>query len=197
MGANEHVTCGWVLDRIDPYIDGDLSGEERGTFEEHVEKCGNCGGELELARQVIGELRSLPGHTCPGRVIERAAGEIARYKPEPRRQRLAGWVGERVAFALRPAVAAMIVVIAAAAVFVLTNDDISPFRSHRTGRQVSQVTDQDLEAAKQEVILAFAYVGEASRKTGYVVRDDVIGERVVAPVLKAVATARDVASEHP
>jgi hypothetical protein len=109
------------------------------------------------------------------------------------------WFGERGLFAPRPMLAAMTTVVVIAAVFLLSRYERFPFEDSprpEPGQSQAKYTEEDLERAKQDVVLAFAYVEKFSRKTGHIVRDDVFGERIVTPVLKAVVTARDAASEQ-
>jgi hypothetical protein len=48
------------------------------------------------------------------------------------------------------------------------------------------LTEKEAELAKLDVMLAFAYLGKYSRRTGEIITKDVIGERVMKPVGKSV-----------
>lgn len=198
MAAKDLGKCVWVLDRIDSYIDGDLTGEELGRFEEHVEECGSCSREMVLAQEIVDELHSLPEHVCPRRVMEEAAGRIEEPSSAPRLGRLRDWFGGRAFLAPRPVLAAMLIVVVVAVVFVLSRNEQSPLGDAPRPEAISQTqyTEEDLEQAKQDVMLALAYVGKFGRKTSHIVRDDVISERVVTPVLKAVVTATDATTKQ-
>ena len=57
--------CVWMQERIDAYLDGDLSPTEVAVADLHLARCLSCAEELRLARQVAGSLRSLPARQCP------------------------------------------------------------------------------------------------------------------------------------
>lgn len=177
--------CRWVQDRMDSYVDGELHGSELSEFEQHADACGSCRSDLALARSVADGLRALPALQCPPRVVDEAA---ARVEPAPKADslmdRLTGWFAGKTAYLPRPAMAAVVVVIVAAVVFVLLQQERFPFED-REGPQLA-VTEQEAELAKLDVMLAFAYLGKYSRKTGDIISNEVIGERVLKPVGKTV-----------
>ena len=177
--------CSWTQDRIDAHVDGELHGDELGAFEDHVEGCETCRRELALARSLVSELRALPSLECPDRVVDEAAARagadttgIARTWRDRLRDRLAA----KPVFVPRPAMAAVLVVIVAATVFVLLQHEQSPFN----GDVTVALTEQEAELAKLDVMLAFAYLGKYSRRTGEIISKDVIGERVMKPVGKSI-----------
>lgn len=174
--------CLWSLDRIDPYLDGELPADESALFERHVAGCPECGEELALARAVIRELRALPAVDCPPQVEINAAAVFE--SPEtggdsgPKRQTVLDWFRGRGVSTLRPAMAVMVVVIALASVFVLTQHEQSPFRD--SGKE--EITPEQVELARLDAMLAFAYLGKYSRRTGEILKEDVINQRVIRPL---------------
>ena len=78
MSSNYKDNCGWTLDRIETYLDEELSPAELDRFQAHVDKCETCADELAFASRVVNELRSLPTHTAPARVMEPVASSPAR-----------------------------------------------------------------------------------------------------------------------
>jgi len=175
--------CSWIRDRIDPYVDGDLSGDELGVFEGHVEACESCRQELALATSLVNELRALPALQCPPRVVDSAEAQAVRVpRTESLRERLQRWIGGTTAYLPKPAMAAVLLVIVAATVFVLSQHEQSPFK----GDEPVALTEKEAELAKLDVMLAFAYLGKYSRRTGEIITKDVIGERVMKPVGKSV-----------
>jgi anti-sigma factor RsiW len=184
MNASGDV-CAWTQDRIDPFVDGELDGEDLAAFEDHLEGCDSCRRELELATAVVGELRSLPALPCPNRVVDEAAARVgadAAGRGRAWRERLRDLLAAKPVFVPRPAMAAVLIVIVAATVFVLSQHEQSPFNG---GGEVT-MTEQEAELAKLDVMLAFAYLGKYSRKTGEIITKDVIGERVMKPVGRSV-----------
>jgi anti-sigma factor RsiW len=171
--------CLWTLDRIDPYLEGDLDSEEIAKVENHLADCEDCREELALARAVVQELRALPALECPPGVVERAAA-LGTSNHESAIHRLLGWFGGRNVFNLRPAMAVMVLVIAAVSVFVLSQHEQSPFHKE------PKYTEQEIELATVDAMLAFAYLGKFSKRTGEILKNDVINDRVIIPLGKTV-----------
>lgn len=188
------MNCEWILERIDPYLDDELSQEETLSFEHHTNTCPACAGELVLARGVLSELRELPTFECPSDVVEKAAvraGVVGTRKAEERyvpTQRpadgwwnISNWFGGRLA-----GLTAMLVVIAAIGLFVLTG---------RSGID-EQYTEAEIEKARQEAMIAFAYVGKYTSRGATVFRDDVMIQRIIPTMRRAIAkSGNEVAQE--
>jgi anti-sigma factor RsiW len=178
--------CLWTLDRIDPYLDGDLAGEEAAIFDRHVADCAECREELAFARAVVRELRILPEVECPSHVERNAVAEYetaAGGDGGSILQSLLDWLRGRGVFTLRPAMAVMVLVIAAVSVFVLTQHRQSPLN----GNGGEELTAEQVEQAKLDTMLAFAYLGKYSRRTGEILKEDVINQRVIKPLGKTIA----------
>ena len=139
-------------------MDGDLAAEEIAKVAGHLADCPDCREELALARAVAQELRTLPALECPPRVVEDAAARLGTVGRKTLVQRLLDWIGGRNVFTLRPAMAVMVLVIAAVSVFVLSQHEQSPFS------RAPEYTDQELELAKLDAMLAFAYLGHDVRQ---------------------------------
>ena len=118
--------CLRAQDQIEIYLDGELDDKERELFEKHVKTCAICSEELSLARVVVHGLRDLPQQECPPRVVDAAAGTIREGAGETPFRRVLDWIAGREVFAFKPAMAAMVVVIAAVSVFVLSRHEFSP-----------------------------------------------------------------------
>jgi hypothetical protein len=84
---------------------------------------------------------------------------------------------------LRPAMLAMILVVVATGVFVLSNRE-------RVAPTSDLYSDAEIEAAAREAMIAFAYVGKYSRRTGRLLRKDVIAERVAPRVAAAMSESQ-------
>jgi anti-sigma factor RsiW len=163
--------CAWVSDRIDPFLDGDLPADERSEFESHLESCTGCRDELTLARTVLNELRGLPAQTCPDRAANIVV-PVPLPDASPTRRWFAGW-------SFRPALAGALAVIVFTALFLVSRMDSG----------TEKTTDADIARARAEVEWTIALVGDVSRKAGRTVKEDVIEDRVVVPMRKAVHSA--------
>jgi anti-sigma factor (TIGR02949 family) len=178
MQSNYENNCGWVLERIEPYLDDELSSGELERFRRHLDHCDTCSRELAFAERVVGELRSLPALEAAPSIVDSAARRIP---PEPSpAERLRAWFAQGWATAKRPAMATMIVVIAAVGAFVITEREREA--RHPAGQQVSEA---QVEEATRETLMAFAYVGTYTRRTGRIVRDE-----LVEPVERAMKDTR-------
>jgi hypothetical protein len=76
----------------------------------------------------------------------------------------------------------MLVAIAAVTVFVLTQ------RHRVAGPAGERYTQAEVEAARGELMVAFAYVGKYSRMTGSILREE-MGEGLVEPLDRAMTQA--------
>jgi anti-sigma factor RsiW len=166
-----------VLDRIESYLDEDLSPADLKRFQSHLDGCESCGRELAFATRVVGELRSLPTLSAPDSVTEAVAAAVESARPTLS-ARIAAWIDELWSLARRPAMATMIVFLIAAGVFVFTQR-----------QRAQRVSEAEIEEATRETLLAFAYIGKYSRMTGHIVRDEVIDE-VVQPLGRAMIETR-------
>ena len=55
----------WVRERMSPFLDGQLSGEEAARFETHVRSCAECREEFEALRTTRQLLRTMPMARLP------------------------------------------------------------------------------------------------------------------------------------
>lgn len=186
MSFKNHINCAWVNERLDSYLDGDLSPEETLSFEQHSNDCPTCAGELLLARDVISELHAFPTFECPDDVVEKAAiraGVIEGRNIEnhyvPAQSPASGWSWRNLFSGRLAGVGAMVLVIAAVAVFVLT----------QRGSIEEQYSEAEIEKARQETMAAFAYVGKYTSRGATVFRDDVMAQRVVPTIRRAITTS--------
>jgi anti-sigma factor RsiW len=185
--------CSWTRERIDAYIDADLSGNERGRFEEHVGRCAECKDELSLASTMLSELRALPSQPCPPQVVDRVfneipgAADVADGPMEERGSFVSRWLFAPRLRALRPVlVSVFVVVVAASALFV-----------GRVSRTPAPPTTEEVEHAEAALKWTLAYVNNVSRRTGLAVRDEAIGVGIIQPVRRAVHTVVDEDASKP
>ncbi len=167
--------CHDALDRLEPYVDGDLEPAEAERLERHLASCRSCAAELELARRIQVELRALPQLDCPPEIVERVRREGARTAQilpfrSPARPREA-----RLPFRVAAAAALLAVAVGAGALFV------------RSQQQPRQPSAAEVARATQEARYALAYLGKVSRQASLDVRDDVLGRRVVLPAAQSVS----------
>jgi hypothetical protein len=179
--SDERKHCEWILDRLDAFVDGELAADERDAVETHCTDCNECARELEVARHIRDELRALGPLEAPRGVVEaaaRGAGATDRSNVVPLRSRRAGR-----SLRIAAAVAAAVTLIGATVWLGL--------RAHAP--REPEMSEADVRRATAEVELAFGYVDHYSDHAAGIVRDDVIGKRVLPRIERALEASRDAA----
>ncbi len=182
--------CEWALDRLDAYLDGDLSAEESSSMQIHLEKCAACSGELELAEATQTAIRNLPEQQCPDAVTAAVMEHIA-SEASPGRPVLSWWNALLRWRPLRPAA------IAAALVLVVSMSILIDHRREPAvpplveGNDTLEYTPEQIALAEAEVKWTFAYINQTFHRAGVTVRDKAIYPHVVVPVKQAIETAGD------
>ena len=152
------MSCTWTQERIEAYIDGELTPAEQGRLEAHVATCAACAAELEDARRLVGALRALPAFTCPDVASQALQTRIR----QARRTAAKRWYAPLAA-------AAVLVLIAGYHLF-----DPEPVPPAFSPKEVAQ--------ARRQVEWTLAYLGDLNSRMGTAVRDDVIQPRLVQPL---------------
>lgn len=154
--------CSWTQERIEAYIDGELTPAEQTRLEAHAATCAACAAELEDARRLVGALRTLPSLTCPDAVSQALQTRIR----QACRQRLHVAV-RRWGWAY--AAAAVLALIAGYHLF-----DPEPVPPAFSPKEVVQ--------ARRQVEWTLAYLSDLNSRMGTTVRDDVIQPHLVQPL---------------
>ncbi len=160
-------SCEWVREHLDALIDDEFEStpEERGALERHAAACAACARELDLAKALRDEFRAMAFTAVSPAVIARAQAEIgaeaARVVPLRAHRR---WVRRAS-------------LIAAAAAVIIAAVGIQERR--RAAHELA------VKEAAQDAAIAFAYLGKYTRRAGSIVGNEVIEERLLAPVERA------------
>ncbi|MDX1429217.1 MAG: zf-HC2 domain-containing protein [Rhodothermales bacterium] len=165
----------WLDERVEAYIDGDLTETDRMRFEAALADSSELRAAVAAAHRVRDGLGAIGAPKCPEHVV---ADVLAAAKSEPR----GASIRERYLDALLPgfpragafAIAAAVTIVVIAGVLILTRPESAP---------------SEVEQGLADVKVALAYVGEAGRHTGNIVRVKVVDQRVVNPIRKAVVQA--------
>ena len=181
MNLGNQKDCAWIRERIDSFIDGELTTAEQSILESHTKGCFACRHELELATNVLSEIRSLPkkkfSDALTARVFEQIE-DASGGKERPRRP--AGWFGGLWrSGTLRPALVGVFVLLVVVSTIVI--DRFNP--------PDDRVSPEELAEAEAALKWTFTYLNDVNRRTGIVVRDDVIETRIVRPVQRAMRSA--------
>ena len=154
--------CSWTQERIEAYIDGELTPAEQDRLEAHAATCATCAAELEDARRLISALRTLPSLTCPNAVSQALQDRIHQTRQDRWRTAAKRWYAPLAA-------AAVLVLIAGYHLF-----DPEPVPPAFSPKEVAQ--------ARRQVEWTLAYLGDLNSRMGTTVRDDVIQQRLVQPL---------------
>lgn len=165
---------------LEAYVDGELAGSERAALETHLERCPGCAEELELARRIGSELRSLPRMACPP-AVTRAVFEHAAAR-RPLGERLRGFWSDRRVW--QPAVA-FVLLAAVAVAYWREAGAPSPAPPPPAPAAYSEA---EIAQAEAEVKLALAYIGEISDRARETIGVEV-GDRLVEPFSRSIAGA--------
>lgn len=170
--TTEPMTCDAALDGLEPFVDGELKPEEADRLRSHLQGCRACARELALAERIQKELRALPQPDCPPEILEKVVragrGQVVPFPARPLRVRIA----------------------TAAAVLALAVGGGSLFLHVQQTREQRPSPEQVAQATR-EARLALAYLGRATRKAGFDVRDEVLEKRLVIPAARSVSRSLD------
>jgi anti-sigma factor RsiW len=150
----EDMLCDRVLDRMEAFIDDDVTADESAAIKRHLDHCDACAEELEHALETLAALRALPELDVPDRVIEDARAAIRRQGP-------AGNNNQRANMRRRWLAAAAAIVIGIIGTTAVVRDRTEP-------------TDPEALRAAAEVQFALATIGEISERANRMVQTKVI-----------------------
>ncbi|MSO92928.1 MAG: anti-sigma factor [Rhodospirillales bacterium] len=88
---DRRISCEELTDLINPYVDGELSAQDRDAFERHVAACANCSRAVAETMAESAMVRRLGRHPTPPGLEDRVRAALdadAGHKPRPRRMSL-------------------------------------------------------------------------------------------------------------
>jgi hypothetical protein len=163
--------CAEILDRLDAWIDGDLDQTRAAAMQAHIDGCESCRHERQLAEEVLAELRVMPEFEIPERVLN-----AVYRKTRP-------GVVEKLHSIIEGAVRRPLPAMASVAAVLLLVVVISPWDR----KSAPEYSDQEISRAAAELRLAFAYVGDITRRAEERVKERVIDESVAAQTMLGVS----------
>ena len=172
---NDLHTEDWMDARVEAYLDGDLPAHERTVFERTLAENPVWEAEVLLAREVREALRTLPEPDCPSFVTDAVMARVQREARASAIEQAQGWIEQHILVLWRPALAMAVLVLLVVAGALIG----------RPPQPAPQYADAEVQQALDEVRWTLALLTEVGRQTGQSVKQDVLGERVVAPVQEA------------
>ncbi len=165
----------WLDDRLEAFLDGDLTPEEAARFERALHD-DLWRAELHLAGKIRDGLRTLPLPECPPHVTQAVLREARRRARTEGLHRMGEALARAWRLTAKPALAMAVLVTLIVAAALLTH----PPRSTPARAEV--------EHALAEVKWTLAYLSEVGRQTGASVHRDVLDAHVFAPMHEAFET---------
>jgi hypothetical protein len=167
------LDCKGVDERLEAFVDGDLSSPQLQALEQHLSRCQRCSAALMRARQIRAELRSLPSFELPDRVVRAASASIG-HESRTRAARATGSRWWRPVPSLAAAAAAIVLVVS-----------LAPWNEPPE----LPASTADAEQMAAEVRLALAYVGRMANYTERELRDRVVLGDPAVTAVRGVAQA--------
>ena len=126
---------------VSAYVDGELVGEDRDTFEAHVRGCARCRARVDAEQALMSTLRAAaPVHRAPAALRESTAHLLSAPRPLPSRR----WL---------PALAAALLLATGAAVFHLGSLPLPIAEGHASSALASLAVDTHLRHARGQLPL--------------------------------------------
>ncbi len=177
MKGNTQGNPSWASERVEAYLDDLLTSGEHQAFEEELEHSLELREEVEAARELQNQLRSLPIQSCPegvtAQVLQRIQKRESPFSHLRRWLFLSEWVQPRSSLAVLAAACVVILIL----VFQ-TNRPIEPPSPRPTPREV--------RAAEREIEVTLAFLAHVGAKTGAAVQAEVYKSAVVVPIQETV-----------
>ncbi len=162
----------WMSDRIDAYLDGDLTIAERERFERLLAEDDRCAKEVALAERIRNEFHLIPEMLCPPYVVQAVLDQT--HKAD-RQEGFAAWstrIAEWLHAVWQPSLAmGLLLAIVVSGALI--------------GRPAQPAASDEVAYALAEVKWTLAYLSDVGKQTGESVRRDVLEAHVVQPVYNA------------
>jgi len=83
MPPVDRYTCEEVFERLDDYLDRELTGEEMRLVREHLETCAQCASEYRFEAAVLNGVKSkLRRLAVPSDLMARISARLAQVQPD-------------------------------------------------------------------------------------------------------------------
>ena len=172
------MRCRPVQDRLEAFVEKDLSEAERKAVEDHLQVCADCHKRWMQAIDLSETLKALPLKECPAHVAREV---LKRTRAEQSvMDDLRSFLSPLFRPVWRPVVGLTITV---ALLLILV-----PFSDLRTPEPPAY-SEQEIRKAREEIRWALAYVHRSVARTQSIIQEEVIPDRVVRPIRDSMNTA--------
>ncbi|MGI8922894.1 MAG: anti-sigma factor family protein [Fimbriimonadales bacterium] len=98
------MNCTYVLNRMSPYVDGELTGSEMLSVKTHLQACGRCSKAYDCCLRLKKLVSSMPDHLPDPQFEARLLAAIRNVQPTtPQEEAIPIWPTWRMAVALAAA----------------------------------------------------------------------------------------------
>ena len=172
------MKCRQIQDRLEAFVENDLSEAEQRAIEDHLQVCPDCHKQWMQATKVLKTLQALPLIECPAHVVREA---LKRTRTEPS---VMGDLRSFLSPLFRPVWRPVIWLALIVALLLI----LFPFSDLRTP-EPPIYSEQEIRKAQEEIRWALAYVHRTMVRTQSIIREEVIPDRVVRPIRDSMNTA--------
>lgn len=176
------MPCHQVQDRLEAFIEGDLSLAKKKAVQNHLRACPDCHREWVEATELLKAIRSLSSQPCPPRVVRDVMERTSTHPLGISDLRFL--LGRLLRPAWRPVLG-----LALAVALVLILRPLPAFRPDLGPPEPTRYSEQDLRKAQGDAQWALAYVHRVMVHTQSIVQDEVIPHQVIHPLRHSVDTA--------
>ena len=166
---------------LEAYLDGDLSPAEARRLEAFARTDAEAREELRLARLVQHRLQALPPLVCPPDITSAVFDYARRDVRSGFVERIRSLMSSNWATIIRPSMAVGVLV----AVIIVGTLNTRPIPEPQQTAQTTEEVGKALNDAKW----VLAYLSDIGLKAATSIREEVLEERVVAPVNRALDSA--------
>jgi anti-sigma factor RsiW len=177
-----------LMPLLDALLDGVAGPDEKRRLEELCAQFPECAREREVAMAMRSALESIGTPSAPPSVARSVFREVHRRKTARFKDRVREGLAAIFGPAWRPALS-----LASAAVVLLTL--FALFRPPQQPEEQTEYTAEEVQAAVEELRWALGYVGKVGKKTGLLIRDEIVEPHVMSPINKSLKAA--IGDTHP
>ena len=172
------MKCRQIQDRLEAFVENDLSEAERKAVEDHLRGCADCHKQWMQAKEVLEALQALPLKECPAHIVREV---LKRTRTEPSVMGdLRSFLSPLFRPVWRPVVGLALIV---ALLLILL-----PLSNLRTP-EPPIYSEQEIRKAQEEIRWTLAYLHRTMTRTQSIIREEVISDRVVRPIRDSMNTA--------
>ena len=168
--------CFQISEKIDAFLDGEVSISEQQEIEAHLKSCDACREVYRHARQVQDALTSLPEKECPDSVIDAILLQLSEDTDRAHAEKPPVSKRSGILYYWRFAAAA-IVLIGIIGILIM----------NRPREITERYSYNDVALAEEQVKATFGFIHQVSIQSADTVRNDIIKEKALSPIINKIS----------